>query len=64
MLFDASVRYTISRSASVDLQVRNLTDREYEYVWYDNFFWPTGSFQPSFSPGPGRAAYLSLNLKM
>ncbi|WP_018411598.1 TonB-dependent receptor [Methyloversatilis thermotolerans] len=64
VLFDASVRYTISRSASVDLQVRNLTDREYEYVWYDNFFWPAGSFQPSFSPGPGRAAYLSLNLKM
>ncbi|MFZ5505555.1 MAG: TonB-dependent receptor [Pseudomonadota bacterium] len=64
VLFDASVRYTLSPTTSLDLQVRNIADRDYEYVWYDNFFWPAGSHQPSFSPGPGRAAYLSLNLKL
>lgn len=64
VLFDASVRYTLSTTTSLNLQVRNIADRDYEYVWYDNFFWPAGSHQPSFSPGPGRAAYLSLNLKL
>ncbi|MCQ9373034.1 TonB-dependent receptor [Methyloversatilis sp. XJ19-13] len=64
VLFDANVRYTMSRTASLDLQVRNIADRDFEYVWYDNFFFPAGSHQPSFSPGPGRAAYLSLNLKL
>lgn len=33
------MRYTHSDALSVDLQVKNLTGREYEYVWYDNFFW-------------------------
>ncbi|MGF6694415.1 iron complex outermembrane receptor protein [Metapseudomonas resinovorans] len=62
-LLDANVRYTLSPTASVDVQVKNLTDREYEYVWYDNFFWG-GDDQPMFSPAPGRTAYLSLNLKL
>ncbi|WJD65163.1 TonB-dependent receptor [Pseudomonas kurunegalensis] len=60
---DASVRYTHSETASIDLQVKNLTDREYEYVWFDNFFW-NGDDQPMFSPAPGRTAFVSLNLKM
>ncbi|BAN48035.1 TonB-dependent receptor [Metapseudomonas resinovorans] len=62
-VLDASVEYTLSPAASVDLQVKNLTDREYEYVWYDNFFWG-GDDQPMFSPAPGRTAYVSLNLKL
>ncbi len=63
-LVDGSVRYDYSKNLSIDVQVKNMFDRKYEYVWYDNFFWPAGSFQPMFSPGPGRSAYVSLNLKM
>ncbi|WAG77443.1 TonB-dependent receptor [Metapseudomonas furukawaii] len=62
-LLDASVHYSLTPTTSLDLQVKNLTDREYEYVWYDNFFWG-GDDQPMFSPAPGRTAYLSLNLKL
>ncbi len=62
-VLDASVRYRISSATSVDLQLKNLTDREYEYVWYDNFFWG-GDDQPMFSPAPGRSAYVSLNMKL
>ncbi|MCK6386803.1 MAG: TonB-dependent receptor [Zoogloea sp.] len=62
-VLDASLRYALTPKASIDLQVRNLTDRKYEYVWYDNFFWG-GNDQPMFSPAPGRSGYLSLNLKM
>ncbi|MDD3352852.1 TonB-dependent receptor [Zoogloea sp.] len=63
MVLDASVRYTLTPTTSVDLQIRNLTDEKYEYVWYDNFFWG-GNDQPMFSPAAGRSGYLSLNLKM
>lgn len=62
-VLDASLHYALTPKASIDLQVRNLTDRKYEYVWYDNFFWG-GNDQPMFSPAPGRSGYLSLNLKM
>ncbi|MGX5726426.1 TonB-dependent receptor [Metapseudomonas otitidis] len=62
-LLDASVNYRLSPTTSLDLQVKNLTDRQYEYVWYDNFFWG-GADQPMYSPAPGRTAYLSLNLKL
>lgn len=64
VLFDASLRYQFSTRTSLDLQVKNVADRRYEYAWYDNFFWPAGSHQPMFSAGPGRAAYLSLNVKL
>lgn len=49
---------------SLDLQVRNLANRSSAYVWYDNFFWPSGSAQPMYSPGAGRTAFVSLNVKM
>ncbi|MCY1262654.1 MULTISPECIES: TonB-dependent receptor [Pseudomonas] len=62
-VLDANVRYTLSETTSLDLQLKNLTNREYEYVWYDNFFWG-GDNQPMFSPAPGRTAYVSLNLKL
>ncbi|GAB2180605.1 TonB-dependent receptor [Denitratisoma sp. agr-D3] len=62
VLFDASVRYDYSKTVSVDFQVKNLLDRKYEYVYYENFNW-SGNNQPMFSPGAGRSAYLSLNLK-
>lgn len=63
VVVDASVRYQISKILSLDLQAKNLTGEKYEYVWYDNFFWG-GADQPMFSPAPGRAAYLSVNLKL
>ncbi|WP_371181118.1 TonB-dependent receptor [Xanthomonas sacchari] len=60
---DASVRYQLSPRASLDLQVKNLTDARYAYVWYDNFFWG-GNDQPMFSPAPGRSAYLGFELRL
>lgn len=62
-VLDVSARYQVSERFSVDLQVKNLADRRYEYVWYDNFFWG-GNDQAMFSAAPGRSAYLSLNFKM
>lgn len=62
-LLDANVSYRVSAATSIDLQVKNLTDRQYEYVWYDNFFWG-GDDQAMFSPAAGRAAYVSLNVKL
>ncbi|WP_229487435.1 TonB-dependent receptor [Pseudoduganella lutea] len=64
VLFDASLRYRLSERASIDVQVKNLADRRYAYVWYDNFFWPAGQAQPMFSSGPGRSAYVALNFRM
>jgi len=64
VLFDASLRYAISNRASIDVQVKNLADRRSAYAWYDNFFWPAADAQAMFAPGPGRAAYLSFNLKL
>lgn len=64
MLWDANMSYTLSKNVSIDVQLKNLANRKYEYVWYDNFFWPTGSAQPMYSSGPGRAAYISFNIKM
>ena len=62
-LLDANVRYNLSATTSLDLQVKNVLDEQYEYVWYDNFFWG-GDDQPMFSAAPGRSAYLSVNLKL
>lgn len=62
-VLDANVRYQVSATTSLDLQMKNLTDRDYEYVWFDNFFWG-GDDQPMFSPAPGRSAYLSVNMKL
>lgn len=62
-VMDLSAGYAVSERLSVDLQIRNLTDRQYEYVWYDNFFWG-GNDQAMFSAAPGRSAYLSLNFRL
>ena len=63
VVVDASVSYRVTSSTSVDLQVKNLFDREYEYVWYDNFFWG-GNDQAMFSPAPGRSAFVSINMSL
>lgn len=62
-VLDASVAYRFSERLAVDLQVKNLTGRDYAYAWYDNFFWG-GEDQPMFSPAPGRSAFLSLNVRL
>ncbi|WP_369959798.1 TonB-dependent receptor [Pseudomonas benzenivorans] len=62
-VLDANVRYQLSATTSLDLQLKNLTNREYEYVWFDNFFWG-GDDQPMFSPAPGRSAYVSVDMKL
>jgi iron complex outermembrane recepter protein len=62
-VMDVSAGYKVSERLSVDLQIRNLTDRQYEYVWYDNFFWG-GNDQAMFSAAPGRSAYVSLNFRL
>ncbi len=40
---------------ALDFQIRNITDRYYEYVWYDGT-------QSLHSPADGRAYYLTANL--
>lgn len=62
-VLDVNASYRISERLSVDLQLKNVADRRYEYVWYDNFFWG-GDDQAMFSAAPGRSAYLSLNFKI
>jgi iron complex outermembrane receptor protein len=62
-VMDVSAGYKVSERLSVDLQIRNLTDRQYEYVWYDSFFWG-GDDQAMFSAAPGRSAYVSLNFRL
>jgi iron complex outermembrane receptor protein len=56
-VLDISVRHHLSRQVSVDLQLKNVTDRQFEYVW-DN----GGS--PMFSPAAGRSGFISLNVKL
>lgn len=60
VLFDASASYQWNEQVSVDLQVKNLADRYYEYVW-----WNTTPATPlsMHAPGDGRAAYIAVNLK-
>lgn len=62
-VLDVSARYQLSQRLSVDLQLKNLTGRRYEYVWYDNFFWG-GDDQAMFSAAPGRSAFVSLNFRI
>lgn len=61
VLYDAGVGYALSKTFAIDFQVKNLLDREYAYVWYDTIW---ASPQPMYSPGAGRAFYLSLDVKL
>jgi len=38
-VLDLSARYDINPRWSVDVQMKNATDRQYAYAWYDSFFW-------------------------
>lgn len=59
---DLSARYQINPAWSLDLQVRNVTGRQYDYAWYDSFFQDTP--QAMYSPSAGRQFFVSLNLKL
>ncbi len=53
---DASANYQFNEQVDINLQVRNLTDRYYEYVWMNA--------EPMVGPADGRAGYISVNLKL
>ena len=61
VLLDASTRIKLSKQVSIDVQIKNIADQNYEYVRYENFFWPANNPQPMYSAGPGRAVYASSN---
>ena len=60
-IVDASAVYQLNEQISVDLQIRNLTDRYYEYVWWNTTPNPDISMH---APNDGRAGYLSVNFKI
>ena len=45
--------YQLTEQLAVDLQLKNLTDRYHEYVWYDGA-------QTLHAPGDGRALYAAV----
>ncbi|WP_343722084.1 TonB-dependent receptor [Herbaspirillum seropedicae] len=53
-LVDASASYQVSPTLALELQVKNLANRYYEYVWIND--------QTRHAPGDGRAVYLSAKL--
>lgn len=55
-MMNIGVIYKISPTVSVDLKLENLTDRYYEYVWYD----PDGAQGSLQSLGDGRALYVGV----
>ncbi|WP_332878404.1 TonB-dependent receptor [Massilia sp. S19_KUP03_FR1] len=55
-VLNLGAQYRVSEALSVNLQLKNLTDRQYVYAWYD-------SGSSGFSPADGRAAYATLNLR-
>ncbi|WP_414651535.1 TonB-dependent receptor [Herbaspirillum sp. UBA812] len=54
-LFNASATYQVNDKLSLELQLKNLANRYYEYVWIND--------QTRHAPGDGRAVYLSANVK-
>lgn len=58
VLMNIGATYTLTETLSVDLQLKNLTDRYYEYAWYD----PDGAKDSLHSPGDGRALYAGLTV--
>ena len=55
MLFNLGASYQLTEQLAVDLQLKNLTDRYYEYVWYDGA-------ETLHAPGDGRALYAAVTL--
>lgn len=63
-LLDANARYRLTPTTSLELQLKNLTNRRYVYAWDDTFFWPAGAGQAMFSPGNGRALFVALHVAL
>ena len=55
VLFNLGASYQLTEQLVVDLQLKNLTDRYHEYVWYDGA-------QTLHAPGDGRALYAAVTL--
>ena len=58
VLFNLGATWKVTGHRSVDVQLKNLANRYYEYVWYD----PDGAQAALHSPGDGRALYTGLSL--
>ncbi len=54
-LVNVGLNYRLAKQVSLDFQIKNLTDRYFEYVWYDGT-------QSLHSPGDKRAFYVAANL--
>ena len=57
-LLNLGAEYRVSETVSVDVQMKNVTNRYYEYVWYD----PDDAKNSLHAPGDGRALYAGLTL--
>jgi iron complex outermembrane receptor protein len=57
-LLNLGAEYRLSETVSVDMQLKNVTNRYYEYVWYD----PDAALDSLHAPGDGRALYAGLTL--
>lgn len=60
VLMNLGAVYKVTESVSVDVQLKNLTNRYYEYVWYD----PDGADASLHSPGDGRALYTGITFDL
>ncbi len=56
LLLNLGASYAFSEQLTLDLQLKNLTDRYYEYVWYDGA-------QSLHAPGDGRALHAAATLE-
>ncbi|MDU9397073.1 TonB-dependent receptor [Pseudomonas sp. zfem003] len=59
VLLNLGATYRLTESVSVDMQLKNVANRYYEYVWYDS---TAGVQQDLHAPGDGRALYAGLTL--
>lgn len=55
VLLNLGASYQLTEQVALDVQLKNLTDRYYEYVWYDGV-------QSLHAPGDGRALYAALTV--
>lgn len=55
VLLNLGASYQLTSAVGLELQIKNIANRYYEYVWIND--------QTRHSPGDGRAAYLSANMK-
>lgn len=55
-LLNLGATYRFTPMVDVNLQIKNVTRRQYVYAWYD-------SGSSGYAPGDGRAAYVSMNVR-